>query len=55
MEGPFINRIYKGAQPEQYVIKPSYEFIKDYTDVIRLVRQYAPEMDEDYSFTREKM
>ena len=52
MEGPFINRIYKGAQPEQYVIKPSYEFIKDYTDVIRLV-SYAPEMDEDYSFTKE--
>ena len=52
MEGPFINRIYKGAQPEQYVIKPSYEFIKDYTDVIRLV-SYAPEMDEDYSFTKD--
>lgn len=52
MEGPFINRIYKGAQPEQYVIKPSYEFIKDYTDVIRLV-SYAPEMDEDYSFIKE--
>lgn len=52
MEGPFINRIYKGAQPEQYVIKPSYEFIKDYTDVIRLI-SYAPEMDEDYSFTKE--
>lgn len=52
MEGPFINVIYKGAQPEQCIIKPSYEFIKDYTDVIRLV-SYAPEMDEDYSFTKE--
>ena len=52
MEGPFINVIYKGAQPEQCIIKPSYEFIKDYTDVIRLI-SYAPEMDEDYSFTKE--
>ena len=52
MEGPFINMIYKGAQPEQYIIKPSYQFIKDYTDVIRLI-SYAPEMDEDYSFTKE--
>lgn len=52
MEGPFINMIYKGAQPEQYIIKPSYQFIKDYTDVIRLV-SYAPEMDEDYSFIKE--
>lgn len=52
MEGPFINAIYKGAQPEQFIIKPSYEFIQDYTDVIKLV-SYAPEMDENYSFTKE--
>lgn len=52
MEGPFINAIYKGAQPEQYIVKPSYKFIEDYTDVIKLV-SYAPEMDDDYSFTKE--
>lgn len=52
MEGPFINAIYKGAQPEQYIIKPSYQFIENYIDVIKLV-SYAPEMDEGYSFTKE--
>lgn len=52
MEGPFINVIYKGAQPEQYILKPSFEFIRDYTDVIKLV-SYAPELDEQYVFTKE--
>ena len=52
MEGPFINGIYKGAQLDQYILKPSYEFIKNYTDVIKLV-SYAPEMDENYAFTKE--
>ena len=52
LEGPFINAIYKGAQPERYIIKPSYDFIKEYRDVIKLVT-YAPEMDDNYSFTKE--
>ncbi len=52
MEGPFINAIYKGAQLDKYIIKPSYQFIENYTDVIKLV-SYAPEMDENYSFTKE--
>lgn len=52
MEGPFINAIYKGAQSDEYILKPNYEFIKNYTDVIKLV-SYAPEMDKDYSFTKE--
>lgn len=52
MEGPFINAIYKGAQPEQYIVKPSYKFIEEYTDVIKLV-SYAPEMDDNYAFTKE--
>ena len=28
MEGPFINAIYKGAQSDEYILKPNYEFIK---------------------------
>lgn len=52
MEGPFINAIYKGAQLDKYIIKPSYQLIENYTDVIKLV-SYAPEMDENYSFTKE--
>lgn len=51
MEGPFINAIYKGAQSDNYIVKPRYEFIENYTDVIKLV-SYAPEMDENYSFTK---
>lgn len=51
MEGPFINPVYKGAQSSQYIVKPSYLFIEDYVDVIKLV-SYAPEMDDNYSFTK---
>ena len=49
MEGPFINPKYKGAQREQYIIKPNYEFIKDYTDIIKIIT-LAPEMDENFAF-----
>ncbi|MEQ8156014.1 MAG: N-acetylglucosamine-6-phosphate deacetylase [Clostridiaceae bacterium] len=52
MEGPFVNPIYKGAQNEKYVLKPSFDFIKDYADVIKII-SYAPETDEEYKFTKE--
>lgn len=52
MEGPFINAIYKGAQSDKYIMKPNYQFIENYTDVIKLI-SYAPEMDDNYSFTKE--
>ena len=52
MEGPFINAIYKGAQSDKYIMKPNYQFIENYTDVIKLI-SYAPEMDDNYLFTKE--
>ena len=51
MEGPFINKKYKGAQNELYVTAPSYDYIKDYTDVIKVITM-APEEDKDYSFIK---
>ncbi|WP_432403556.1 N-acetylglucosamine-6-phosphate deacetylase [Wukongibacter sp. M2B1] len=49
LEGPFINPKFKGAQNEDYIIKPDYDFIKDYLDIIRIIT-YAPEMDEKFQF-----
>jgi len=51
LEGPFINEKYKGAQSPDYMIKPDYEFIKDYLDTIKLIT-YAPELDIDHQFTK---
>lgn len=51
MEGPFINPVYKGAQKEDYIIEPNYEFIKPYKDVIKLIT-LAPEKDTNCNFIR---
>jgi N-acetylglucosamine-6-phosphate deacetylase len=51
LEGPFINKIYKGAQAEEHIIEPNFDFIADYTDVIKLLT-YAPELDKDFAFTK---
>ncbi|MGH4120505.1 N-acetylglucosamine-6-phosphate deacetylase [Clostridium sp.] len=52
MEGPFINKKYKGAQKEDFIIKPNFKFIEDYIDVIKLIT-LAPEEDENYDFIKE--
>lgn len=52
LEGPFINPSKKGAQNEKYITKPSFEFIKDYLDIIKII-SYAPEMDVDKTFINE--
>ncbi|EOD00096.1 N-acetylglucosamine-6-phosphate deacetylase [Caldisalinibacter kiritimatiensis] len=49
LEGPFINEKYKGAQDSKYIMKPDYDFIKDYLDVIKIIT-LAPEMDNQYEF-----
>lgn len=51
MEGPFISEKYKGAQKSDYILKPSFEFIKDYLDVIKIITM-APEEDNEYSFVK---
>jgi N-acetylglucosamine-6-phosphate deacetylase len=52
MEGPFINKKYKGAQKEDFIIKPNFKFIEDYTDVIKLIT-LAPEEDDNFDFIKE--
>ncbi|KGG79490.1 N-acetylglucosamine-6-phosphate deacetylase [Caloranaerobacter azorensis H53214] len=49
MEGPFINEKYKGAQNAKYILKPDFEFIKEYLDIIKIIT-LAPEMDKEYRF-----
>lgn len=51
MEGPFINEKYKGAQNPKYIHKPSFDFIKDYTDIIKII-SYSPETDTNFEFTK---
>ncbi|CEI71967.1 MULTISPECIES: N-acetylglucosamine-6-phosphate deacetylase [Romboutsia] len=51
LEGPFINKDYKGAQNEKFIVAPTYEFIEKYKDVIKIIT-YAPEKDVDMEFTK---
>lgn len=51
LEGPFINKIYKGAQNGNYITNPNYELVKKYEDVIKVIT-YAPEEDVDFTFTK---
>lgn len=51
LEGPFINKDYKGAQNEKFIVAPTYEFIDEYKDVIKIIT-YAPEKDIDMEFTK---
>lgn len=51
MEGPFINPKYKGAQKEDYIIEPDYNFINGYEDVIKIIT-LAPEKDNSSQFIR---
>ena len=51
MEGPFINEKYKGAQKADNIIRPNYDIIKDYLDIIKIIT-LAPEMDEDHNFIK---
>ncbi len=51
MEGPFINEKYKGAQNPKYIYSPSFDFIKEYTDIIKII-SYSPEVDNNFEFTK---
>ncbi|MCD6419660.1 MAG: N-acetylglucosamine-6-phosphate deacetylase [Synergistetes bacterium] len=54
LEGPFINPIHAGAQDAKNIIRPDYTLLREYRDLVKLIT-YAPEMDEDMSFTREAL
>lgn len=54
-EGPYLDMKYKGAQPEQYIRKPSVEQFKKYQEAADGLIRYitmATEADEDFALTR---
>lgn len=51
LEGPFINPERKGAHDERHIIKPDYEKIKEFLDIIKVIT-IAPELDENLDFIR---
>ncbi len=52
MEGPFVNKKYKGAQAEDFIIEPSFSFIEKYADIIKIIT-LAPEIDKNFKFISE--
>jgi N-acetylglucosamine-6-phosphate deacetylase len=54
-EGPYLCTMYKGAQPEQYIVKPNIEQFKRYekasNNLIKIMTM-AVENDEDYELVR---
>ena len=52
-EGPFISESKKGAQEAKYILKPDASFVKEYSDIIKVIT-LAPETDtEDFKTIRE--
>lgn len=52
-EGPFISESKKGAQDAKYILKPDATFVKDFSDIIKIIT-LAPEEDtEDFDAIRE--
>ncbi len=52
-EGPYISSSKKGAQDEKYILKPDAEFVKEYSDIIKIIT-LAPEEDtESFDAIRE--
>ncbi|MDL2286963.1 N-acetylglucosamine-6-phosphate deacetylase [Eubacteriales bacterium OttesenSCG-928-G02] len=47
-EGPFINAKRKGAQAEEYILKPDASLVKEYADVVKIITM-SPETDEDFA------
>ncbi len=51
MEGPFVSMEKMGAQNPKYIVKPDYNLVKDYLDIIKIIT-LAPEEDENYDFIK---
>ena len=54
-EGPYLDMVYKGAQPEQYIVKPTVEQFERYQAAAKghiLYLTMATETDEDFALTR---
>lgn len=53
-EGPYLDMVYKGAQPEQHIVKPSVAQFKKYQKAADGLIKYitmATEVDENFSLT----
>lgn len=54
-EGPYLDMVYKGAQPEQYIVKPTIEQFQHYQEAAKGNIRYitmATETDDDFALTR---
>ncbi len=54
-EGPYLDMKYKGAQPEEYIVKPTVEQFQKYQEAADGLIRYitmAAETDEDFALTR---
>lgn len=54
-EGPYLDMKFKGAQPEQYIVKPTIEQFKRYQEAANGLIKYitmATEQDDDFTLTR---
>ncbi|MFV0379818.1 MAG: N-acetylglucosamine-6-phosphate deacetylase [Anaerorhabdus sp.] len=54
-EGPYLDMVYKGAQPEEHIKKPNVEEFKEYQNAAKGLIKYitmACEHDEDFALTR---
>lgn len=54
-EGPYLDMVYKGAQPEQHIVKPTIEQFERYQKAADGLIKYvtmATETDEDFALTR---
>ena len=53
-EGPYLDMVYKGAQPEQHIVKPTIEQFKRYQEAAKGNIRYitmATETDEEFDLT----
>ncbi|MBQ9733712.1 MAG: N-acetylglucosamine-6-phosphate deacetylase, partial [Clostridia bacterium] len=51
-EGPFISASKKGAQDERFILTPDAEFVKKYSDIIKIIT-LAPEEDDNFAAIKE--
>ena len=54
-EGPYLDMVYKGAQPERYIVKPTVEQFERYQAAAKghiVYLTMATETDEDFALTR---
>ncbi len=52
-EGPFISESKKGAQDAKYILAPDAEFVKEYSDIIKIITLAPEEDSNDFSAIRE--